>query len=486
MNFLAHQRVPYADRTEEITSVTAAPADLPLPAPALPTADVVPTSDSLEPSGPTPDRVVPADAHAKSVALLSPEAGTSVASVYAVGHSQSPSLIPEETDDDSDETGLKPALGKVTPTSTIKQALRVYIERVSIHKKGAKQERYRARPIWRSFLGKMKISEVTTVEIAAYRDMRLMTVAPHTKRLVSSNTVRLELAMLSDLFNVAQIEWGACGGNPVTKVRKPKLPPGRDRRITFGEERRLLRAAAAHKNQEIYSIISLAIETAMRQGEILSLEWENIDLRRRIAHLPMTKNGEPRNVPLSQGAVSAITRLGIGTVGKVFKYKPDGFKSAWRVLVQRLGIENLHFHDLRHEAVSRLFELGTLDYLEVAAISGHKSVQMLKRYTHLRAETLVPKLDGKKKLNLGKRVITQTVVPYPASLAEANGNITLQFLDLPHIQLSGDNIEDITIRARDLLLRELVNRLKTSQKAPLPTPPLEYADSAHVLLIDPL
>jgi len=105
---------------------------------------------------------------------------------------------------------------------------------------------------------------------------------------------------------------------------------------------------------------------------------------------------------------------------------------------------------------------------------------------HLRAETLVPKLDGKKKLNLGKRVITQTVVPYPASLGEVDGNVTLQFLDLPHIQLSGENIEDITERARDVLLRELVNHIKTSQKAPVPTPPLEYANCAHVLLIDPL
>ncbi|PNE52088.1 hypothetical protein A8H39_41140 [Paraburkholderia fungorum] len=93
------------------------------------------------------------------------------------------------------------------------------------------------------------------------------------------------------------------------------------------------------------------------------------------------QNGEKRDVPLSQGALSALTRLGIGTSGKVFKYKPDGLKSAWRVLVKRLCIENLHFHDLRHEAVSRLFELGTLDYLEIATISGHKSVQMLKRYT---------------------------------------------------------------------------------------------------------
>ncbi|GEM_PF-177324 len=374
----------------------------------------------------------------------------------------------------------------VQPDCTIKQALKVYNDRISTHKRGAKQERYRVRPIWRSFLGKLTISAVTSVDIAAYRDLRLATISPQTKRLVSANTVRLELALLSDLFNVANIEWGACSQNPVTKVRKPKLPPGRDRRITWGEERRILRAAAAHRNQEMYSIISLAIETAMRQGEILGLLWENIDLRRRIAHLPITKNGEKRDVPLSQGAVSALTRLGIGTAGRVFHYTSDGFKSAWRTLVHRTGIENLHFHDLRHEAVSRLFELGTLDYLEVAAISGHKSIQMLKRYTHLRAETLVPKLDGRKRLNLGKRIISQTVIPYPATVSEDGGQITLQFLDFAHLQLQGSNVVDLASRASDLLLRELVSLVRDSKKTPAPTPPLEYAETAHVMLIDPL
>ncbi|MFA6230899.1 MAG: site-specific integrase [Rhodanobacter sp.] len=374
----------------------------------------------------------------------------------------------------------------VQPDTSIKEALKVYNDRISAHKRGVKQERYRVRPIWRSFLGKLAISEVTSVDIAAYRDLRLATISPQTKRLVSANTVRLELALLSDLFNVANIEWGACTQNPVAKVRKPKLPPGRDRRLSWGEERRILRAAAAHRNQEMYSIISLAIETAMRQGEILGLLWENIDLRRRIAHLPITKNGEKRDVPLSQGAVSALTRLGIGTSGRVFHYTSDGFKSAWRALVQRTGIEGLHFHDLRHEAVSRLFELGTLDYLEVAAISGHKSIQMLKRYTHLRAETLVPKLDGRKRLNLGKRIISQTVIPYPATVSEDEGQITLQFLDFAHLQLQGSNVIDLASRASDLLLRELVSLVKDSRKTPAPTPPLEYAESAHVMLIDPL
>jgi integrase len=379
----------------------------------------------------------------------------------------------------------KPAR-QVTAGTSIKEALRTYLERVSVHKRGARQEKYRARTIARTFLGKIAVSKATSVDLANYRDTRMASVAPNTNRPVSANTVRLELALLSDLFNIAIIEWGAATDNPVKRIRKPKLPPGRDRRLTWGEERRILRAAAAHSNPEIYSIIVLAIETAMRQGEMLSLEWENIDLRVRVAHLPMTKNGSKRDVPLSLRAVDALTRLGIGTHGRVFKYTADGFKSAWRILIKRLGIENLHFHDLRHEAVSRLFELGTLDLMEVATISGHKSMQMLRRYTHLKASNLVEKLDGKKTLNKGKRVIVETVVPYPASVTTSDIGFTLQFLDFGHLQISGHDVDEVSARAKDLLLRELVNLVRASSKAPTPTPPLEYTDSSQILLIDPL
>lgn len=379
----------------------------------------------------------------------------------------------------------KPAR-QVTADTSVKQALRSYLERVSVHKRGAKQEKYRARTIARTFIGKIALGKATSVDLANYRDVRMASISPNTNRPVSANTVRLELAMLSDLFNIAIIEWGAASDNPVKRIRKPKLPPGRDRRLTWGEERRILRAAAAYSNPEMYSIVVLAVETAMRQGEILSLEWKNIDLRTRVAHLPMTKNGSKRDVPLSLRAVDALTRLGIGTDGKVFKYTADGFKSAWRTLIKRLDIENLHFHDLRHEAVSRLFELGTLDLMEVATISGHKSMQMLRRYTHLKASNLVEKLDGKKTLNKGKRVIVDTVVPYPASVTTSDIGITLQFLDFGHLQILGHDVEEMSVRAKDLLLRELVNLVRTSSKAPTPTPPLEYTDSSQVLLIDPL
>ncbi|MDN7880127.1 site-specific integrase [Burkholderia aenigmatica] len=374
----------------------------------------------------------------------------------------------------------------LSPDTSVAQALTVYTERISIHKRGWKQETYRANTIGRTFIGTLKVSQVTTVEVANYRDLRLNGLCAKTGRPVSANTVRLELAMLSDLFSIAIIEWGICKDNPVTRVRKPKIPAGRDRRVTLGEERRLLRAASEHRNIELHSMIVLAIETAMRQGELLGLRWEHIDLQRRTAHLPLTKNGSKRDVPLSLRAIDALTRLGVQAEGDVFGYTSDGFKSAWRVLVRRLGLFDLHFHDLRHEAVSRLFELGTLDMMEVATISGHKSMQMLKRYTHLKASNLVAKLDGRKALQRGKQVISQIVVPYPAIVKHDDQRVTLEFVDFAHLRLDGVDADDVAARARDILLRELVNCVRASIKPPVPTPVGEGLIDAQAILIHPL
>jgi integrase len=141
----------------------------------------------------------------------------------------------------------------------------------------------------------------------------------------------------------------------------------------------------------------LAIETAMRLGELLALEWKHVDLERRVAFLPHTKNGHSRSVPLSPIAVELLASWPRSLTGRVFPQwsRPDSVETVWRRAVQRAGLEDLHFHDLRHEATSRLFERG-LNVMEVAAITGHKTLQMLRRYTHLRAENLAERLMDKR------------------------------------------------------------------------------------------
>ena len=164
----------------------------------------------------------------------------------------------------------------------------------------------------------------------------------------------------------------------------------------------------------------------MRQGEILALRWEHIDLRHGVAHLPETKNGHSRDVPLSRRARNFLQMMPVNLHGNVFDYTASGFKNAWRIATQRLRIEDLHFHDLRHEAISRFFELGCLNVMEIAAISGHRSMNMLKRYTHLRAWQLVSKLDARRRQT---QKVAAWFVPYPAHITiRCNGTTSVHFL----------------------------------------------------------
>ena len=213
------------------------------------------------------------------------------------------------------------------------------------------------------------------------------------------NTVRLDLALLSHLFNTARTAWGMESlSNPVDLVKgqRPKLPQGRDRRLVDDEQVRLLAAAQSydstpHAGGNVGPLITWAIETAMRRGEIAAMRWEHLDRKARVLLIPETKTGTPRRVPLSTTALSVLDGLPRRLDGRVWGMRPDSISQAFERVCKAADIEGLTFHDLRHEATSRLFEKG-LGLMEVASITGHKTVQMLKRYTHLRAEDLVGRL----------------------------------------------------------------------------------------------
>ena len=367
----------------------------------------------------------------------------------------------------------------------LRDALAVYSAKVSILKKGYEQEKYRIQQIGRSFLAEKLVHEITSVDIATYRDLRLEEVNPRTKKKLSTSTVRLEMSLLSNFFDISRIEWGYCEDNPVKNVRKPKSPPGRDRRLTAREERLILRYCHSHSNSDLYSIVVLALETAMRQGEILKLQWEHINLKNRIAHLPQTKNGEKRDVPLSIKARDALIRLGVKSKGPVFSYTSSGIKSTWRFMLQSLEIEDLHFHDLRHEACSRLTELGTLDILEIAAITGHKSLAMLKRYTHLKAQRLVQKLEGNR--NKGQRVVINHMVPYPAMVEQVETDrVMVRLLDFEGLCSLATSKEAAIEQAQDVLLRRIMTCIRDAQPIPQPDQYLELVEEHRVIMIDPL
>jgi integrase len=187
-------------------------------------------------------------------------------------------------------------------------------------------------------------------------------------------------------------EWGFnLPSNPVANLRKPPQAKGRSRRLERDEEARLLEACRRSSNPFLAPLVCLAIETAMRRGELLGLSWEHVRLDEFCVHLPITKNGDSRDVPLSPRAREIIRCLPVSLTGNVFPIHPEALKGLWRRATRNAGITDLHFHDLRHEAASRFFEKG-LNVMEVATITGHKDVRMLKRYVQLRPIDLARKL----------------------------------------------------------------------------------------------
>jgi integrase len=247
-------------------------------------------------------------------------------------------------------------------------------------KKGAYAEGLRLKAWLKHPFAKRDAHSIKATEIAEWRDKRLKQVA--------NNTVRLDLAALSVVFQQAQKEWGFTSlTNPVQQIRKPRPGKARDRRL---EDDELVQIISATESPVLAEIVTLAVETAMRLSEIVSLRWENIDLDKAIAKLPDTKNGDLRLTPLSRTAIQLLSPMQKDE-GQVFDITPHAVSVAFSRAVRRAKIKDLHFHDLRHEGVTRLFEKG-LNVMEVASVSGHRTMSMLRRYTHLRATEIAMKL----------------------------------------------------------------------------------------------
>jgi integrase len=263
---------------------------------------------------------------------------------------------------------------------------------------------------WRHKLGHLRtrlddysLLAITAPVVAKYRDDRLKDPDPRYKRdldrapRVSGATVKTEIDLLSKMLDWAQKECGIAlpAGNPVAGIRKPKAGKARDRRLTGEEWEALEKECRASQNPWLWPAVQLAVETAMRQGELLSLRWQDIDKKRRLALLldpDKIKTEEPRAVPLSSAAIEALGSLPKAIKGQVIPQARMTLYKAFEGACKRAGIVDYTWHDLRHEALSRLAERGDFTVLELAAVSGHKTLQMLKRYTHLQAEKLAEKL----------------------------------------------------------------------------------------------
>ena len=253
-------------------------------------------------------------------------------------------------------------------------------------KNGGDSHKWRVRLLKRYF-NDLPLADLTPAHLAKYRDQRLLKVAPL--------TVKRDLSVLSSAINTAVIEWSVpLDLNPVSRIRFKNADVPRDRRLQHREEQLLLsRAYPCLKRQ-----IIVAIETAMRQGEIYNIRKNDINVQHQTLRIPETKTDKPRIIPLSKRALKALTEQTRASGNVVHMTdKPIFEVNRWTEwnrftrLKEECGIEDLRFHDLRHEATSRLFERG-FNVMEVASITGHENLKHLKRYTHIKPESLVARL----------------------------------------------------------------------------------------------
>ena len=273
--------------------------------------------------------------------------------------------------------------------TTLRAILDRYMAEVTPTKRSSYSEKLRLEKLQRDPLCDLDLASLRPHAIASYRDRRLVTVKP--------GTIRRELSLLHHALDIARREWGyPIVVNPVSLVTAPPLNNARDRRLKAGELEQLDQAMDATRNHLVRPIVLFAIESALRRAEIVNLEWRNVDLERRTAHVPWSKTGKARTIPLTDGAL-AILRQRLAERDKedrVFPTTVMALRLAWERLRRRAGLGDLRFHDLRHEAISRFCELG-LSLAEVAVISGHRDYRMLARYTHLQPIDLAMKLKGR-------------------------------------------------------------------------------------------
>lgn len=276
--------------------------------------------------------------------------------------------------------------GARLPDKAVSDALARYRDEVTPSHKGGRWEAFRLDSIAGYPLGRVALARITGPDVAAWRDTRLGE--------VSAATTAREMTLLRSVFEACRRDWGWLRENPMADVRKPRTPASRKRRIAPEEIDRMELAcglgdglAARTSLQRTGLAFLFALETAMRAGEILGMRWP--DVAEKSVRLPMTKNGDAREVPLSKRAREILAVLPRGD-GPVFGLHGGTRDALWRKAVRAAGIPDLHFHDARAEAIWRLSK--KLDVMELARVIGHRNLSSLLLYYETSADELADRL----------------------------------------------------------------------------------------------
>ena len=243
---------------------------------------------------------------------------------------------------------------------------------------------------WKEKIGYLLLIDVTSAVIVEMRDALASGTTPRgTKR--SGATVNRYLAVLAHALNIAKKEWEWLEDNPMDKVSKFKESRGRVRFLNQEERLRLLEACKESQCPYLHAIVTLAVATGMRKNEIMHLKWEDVDLFRGRAVVQESKNGERRPVTLIGFALKVVKQLAkdrnnisplLFPSTALSHKKPYDIRTAWENAVRRAGIKDFKFHDLRHDRASTLAQ-GGASLAQIAEVLGHKTLQMVKRYSHL-------------------------------------------------------------------------------------------------------
>ena len=268
---------------------------------------------------------------------------------------------------------LLPSDPRILSRFTLGDLVRRYMDTITPGKKRHEIERIELRAFLRFPICAKKLSELRTADFAEYRDVRL--------KQIKAASLKRSLAPIRHLFEVARTEWGLpITQNPVCALNFRASDTQRERRLRPGELERLLEQARKCRNPHIAPIIQFAVATGMRRGEILNIEAKHFDRERAELFIPTSKTGLGRTIPLTKDAFD-ILLAGANTQQRLFPVSANAFRLSWERVRRRVGLIDLRFHDLRHEAVSRYFELG-LTAPEVGLISGHQNLRTLGRYAH--------------------------------------------------------------------------------------------------------
>lgn len=266
--------------------------------------------------------------------------------------------------------------GAKLPDKTFGDAMKRYAKEVAPSREGERWERVRLTALGRSRLAQRRLEALAGNDFADWRDERLTKVKPA--------TVAREMNLIRAVLEVCRRDWKWIRANPITDVRWPRSPKGRARRISEDEAAALAsvfgvwdKLRADTQTQRVGLAFLFAMETAMRSGEICALTWPNINLKDQFVHLPKTKNGEARDVPLTKRAVEILKVLPRG-FGPAFALTDDLRDALFRKMRAKTPHKDIHFHDTRGEAIWRLSK--KLDVMQLARVVGHQDLKSLMIY----------------------------------------------------------------------------------------------------------